>query len=840
VELISSEWWRDFCNRFGAEAEARARERCEAYKNGPAKAHWPPSPEDLDKIRDSLIASAKSEADRRVVEALPGLFEATDGMSLTDAATAYARAGIPVFPLKSGQKDPLPGSHGFRDATTDFDQIVKWWHEDPTRNIGISPDLIGCCVVECERDSAADVAKLAIEGKILPATCEVRSASGGRHLWFLGKATSTAKKLAGTIDTRGIGGYVLVPPSIIDDRDPKAAKDKTRCGRYSLSVQVPLAVLPAWVAERVSRPTERREASENVTAADLNSLPMALLALAHETITKDLEKHGKPVDGQGSDDRAYRLAARLGDLAADDQRLSAAAVATLMYRKWASDFDLAWLFTKARNATEYRQNDAGCDAPAEGFDKYLAANQSADQAADVMRKLSVSRWLTLDIPPTDWLLGGILSATSKTLGYSPTGLGKTNLYMAAAIHLAAGKDFLHWQTLRPSRWLYVDGEMPADLAKERIVDAVRRLGGDPGMLYYLNRNADFPDMPPLNQIVRDEKGHDTKPGVDYIESIIRQIETSEGKLDGIILDNIQCLLLGSMQEEEPWRAMLPWCDSLSRRRISQVWLHHTGHDIGHAYGAKMREWQMDTVIAMRPAEHPTADICFTLDFNDKHRLRKPSSRADYDPVTVILANDQWSIGEIEQDRKLAEVRETLDEIVAAVTELSRLGRTLTRRAFVLPADVDNILRFTPIRRHYSQNKLTIAVKREVHEAIEEAFCGKVSREMIAEALERLVEAGRLVYRNAVRRGRKAGYDLPDEAYPSVEERREPEITNDMLDRATMAVLEQANPADRPRLLQRRRELVVAAGGRAPQYHVADVPDEKRAALYEAICNLAAE
>src|SRR5262249_50550463 len=237
------------------------------------------------------------------------------------------------------------------------------------------------------------------------------------------------------------------------------------------------------------------------------NLPTALLEWANEVIAKDLRNHGKPEDGNGSDARAYRLAARLGDLAAEDQRLSAAAAATLMHQKWAPHFDFIWLLTKAQNAIEkYRQNHAGCDDPAAKFNEYLevqwkpdpAEEEPADKVA-IMKKLSVANWLTREIPPTDWLLGGILSATSKTLGYSPTGLGKTNLFMAMAIHMAAGRDFLHWRTHRPSRWLYVDGEMPADLAKGRIVDAVRRLGGDPGMLFYLNRNTDFPDMPPLNK-----------------------------------------------------------------------------------------------------------------------------------------------------------------------------------------------------------------------------------------------------------------------------------------------------------------------------------------------------
>jgi hypothetical protein len=142
------------------------------------------------------------------------------------------------------------------------------------------------------------------------------------------------------------------------------------------------------------------------------------------------------------------------------------------------------------------------------------AGRTRQDFTETMRKLSLADWATRVIPPTDWLLGGVVSTTSKTLGYSPTGLGKTNLYLAIAIHLAAGKDFLHWRVPRPARVLYVDGEMPNTLAQGRIIDAIRRLGGDPGRLHYLNRNADFPDMPPLNR--REEQ---EMPGVVYIESI---------------------------------------------------------------------------------------------------------------------------------------------------------------------------------------------------------------------------------------------------------------------------------------------------------------------------------
>ena len=63
-----------------------------------------------------------------------------------DWAIGYARAGIPVFPLAPREKVPLlsvsEGGRGFRDATTDTDQIDMWWRAWPDANIGATP-LVG-------------------------------------------------------------------------------------------------------------------------------------------------------------------------------------------------------------------------------------------------------------------------------------------------------------------------------------------------------------------------------------------------------------------------------------------------------------------------------------------------------------------------------------------------------------------------------------------------------------------------------------------------------------------------------------------------------------------------
>ena len=52
---------------------------------------------------------------------------------MTDAtlrqALAYARRGWPVFPCLPGQKIPAT-RHGYRDATTDEQQITDWFGRD--------------------------------------------------------------------------------------------------------------------------------------------------------------------------------------------------------------------------------------------------------------------------------------------------------------------------------------------------------------------------------------------------------------------------------------------------------------------------------------------------------------------------------------------------------------------------------------------------------------------------------------------------------------------------------------------------------------------------------------
>jgi hypothetical protein len=252
--------------------------------------------------------------------------------------------------------------------------------------------------------------------------------------------------------------------------------------------------------------------------------------------------------------------------------------------------------------------------------------ESAPDAAIDIAPLSLERWLKREIPEPDFLLGELLSTTSRVLLVGPTGRGKTNFLMALGIAVAEGRAFLHWGGCgRPRRVLYLDGEMSCRLARKRLVDAVHRHGGMPATFYFLNRE-DYHDLPPLN----------TEGGQKFVDAIIDAL----GGVDFINFDNVQALLSGNMQEEEPWQQVMPWIRDLTRRAIGQVWAHHTGHDETHSYGTKTREWQLDTVALMEAIERSDADIAFRLTFT-KARERTPDNRADFEATLITLTADVW-------------------------------------------------------------------------------------------------------------------------------------------------------------------------------------------------------
>jgi hypothetical protein len=132
-------------------------------------------------------------------------------------ALAYARHGWPVFPCLPGQKIPAT-RHGFRDATTDEQQITAWFGRGSGWNLAIATGAPGPDVLDVDQHGPAGngyaaFAKLRRSGLVDGAAAYVRTPSGGMHAYFTGSDQHNGRLPRHHLDFRSQGGYSVAPPS---------------------------------------------------------------------------------------------------------------------------------------------------------------------------------------------------------------------------------------------------------------------------------------------------------------------------------------------------------------------------------------------------------------------------------------------------------------------------------------------------------------------------------------------------------------------------------------------------------------------------------------------------
>jgi bifunctional DNA primase/polymerase-like protein len=132
--------------------------------------------------------------------------------ALANAALWYGRHGIAVFPCTPRGKTPVT-QRGFKDATTDLDQIHTWWTAAPNANIGAPTGITFDCI-DC--DGREGVGAL-YGGKVnLPEEIghSLTSRQAGHHIFIRPTGQGNRAGMYPSVDFRGKGGYVILPPSV--------------------------------------------------------------------------------------------------------------------------------------------------------------------------------------------------------------------------------------------------------------------------------------------------------------------------------------------------------------------------------------------------------------------------------------------------------------------------------------------------------------------------------------------------------------------------------------------------------------------------------------------------
>ncbi len=348
---------------------------------------------------------------------------------MLNEALAYASQGFHIFPIFPGQKSPPLTRNGFKQATTDLEQIRAWWTANPEANIGWHLDASGLCAIDLDLGHPMDLD--------LPATMTIKTPSGGRHMIYEGQIPSTqSPKLAPHVDTRGVGGYTLLPPSIVDGV------------HYTFEGDEWPQPVPQWICEKLSpinKPDPRERACEDIDTIE------------RVAKVRELAANWQPaIEGQGSNAATIELVNRLLDLCTHGVVFDA------MWIEWAprciGNWTREWLEEKVYSVKQGsgRDSEIGCEAYPIEYD-YNPANANHSQRArfepmlprDMLKIPEPSFW----DPKTSMIpKGGII------LIYGQSGHHKTNLTLTLLFDMMENG----------ARIVYAAGEGSQGVGKARV------------------------------------------------------------------------------------------------------------------------------------------------------------------------------------------------------------------------------------------------------------------------------------------------------------------------------------------------------------------------------------
>ncbi len=147
-----------------------------------------------------------------------------------DAALRALDEGLFPIPIAAGSKKPPKGLEWQRFTKDDRpteEEICEWWTQWPDANVAIlTGGRSGVFVIDI--DPGYDPKEWPPDGIELNAGLIVQTPRG-KHFYFVhvDGIRNSVKKLAEGVDIRGEGGYVLIPPSVVDGK-----RYEFLCGDY--------------------------------------------------------------------------------------------------------------------------------------------------------------------------------------------------------------------------------------------------------------------------------------------------------------------------------------------------------------------------------------------------------------------------------------------------------------------------------------------------------------------------------------------------------------------------------------------------------------------------------
>jgi len=378
--------------------------------------------------------------------------------TMLKAALSYAEKGLAVFPLQ--YRDKIPGTaNGVKDATTDLEQINKWWHDTPFANIGIAMGKPSGGLIAIDIDVDENKGKNGFESirdwekehGELPETVMTLTGRGGNHMIY---STNTVcgnrTNVIHGVDVRSDGGYIVAPPSVHPNGQEYA-----------------------W-----------EHAFEDCDIAEANKSVLELvnygLKKEEEESEQQNEKFSLPgvIEDGTRNDTLYRYACSLQSKGYDDK-------------------DIMELVLLA--------NDKRCKTPCTGKDltelkktirSALTHKKGVEKPRIKLETISGDDLERMDLKPPEFLVSKILPIGVCILG-APPKAGKSWFVLDLALSVARGSKFLGHETTK-GEVLYLSLEDSLYRLKQR---ALKVLGNEP-----IPRNIHFAIQAPTIDIDKQNEG----------------------------------------------------------------------------------------------------------------------------------------------------------------------------------------------------------------------------------------------------------------------------------------------------------------------------------------------
>ena len=522
---------------------------------------------------------------------------------LRDAALGYAERGWKVFPLRDREKKPRT-SNGVKDATSDRQQIEKWWTAWPSANIGLAlgePSGVDALDIDPRHDGDNGLDEL-LDGRALGDTCESATGGGGRHIFFKHHPQAANNpNLRSGVEFRSTGYYVVLPPSIHPSGNPYIWDME-----YGFE-EIEAADLPDWLLEDVKAasppsPTNGQPARlEEPLSVNRNNQLMSVLGA--------LRRQGAPKD-------CLQI------------------VGTAIREKWMTNIDdpqnpftekeLTGIVERAANYAP----DLFAYAAQEQARQLLAPSTSA--APEPSEKLATRtlKELRETYKPTRWVVEGLLPRPGVALLQGDPGIGKTWLVMAIQIGVARGEKLL-------GQFYCSEGPVLSILAEEHQSAVVERMD-----MLTVGRgfSAGAFDELPIHYHLDDPILIHSTDGLAINPLLVQRIEELQPSL--IVLDPFRLIHDAEENDNTQMRGIMELLNSLAkipREDAAVLVSHHVGKPKDSSFASAMYRGRGASAIMA----HADSILDIQGEFGHQVVTHAKSKRATNQPRFIIKA----SVGE---------------------------------------------------------------------------------------------------------------------------------------------------------------------------------------------------